>query len=69
MMCVRHGYCIPRRFYDLITLTRVTMSVKFSGYRSIPCNLMCAVRCCLIVHKYACVKKLSAFLYNEMNVI
>jgi hypothetical protein len=69
MMCVRHGSCMPRRFYELITLTLVMVSVKFSGYRSIPHNLMSAVRGCLIVHEYECVKKLSACLYNEINVI
>lgn len=58
-MCVKHGSCMPRRFYELITLTRVTASVKFSAYLSIPYNLMCAVRSCLIVVEYACVKKLS----------
>jgi hypothetical protein len=68
-MCVRHGSCMPRRFYELITLTRVTVSVKFSGHRSIPYNSMCAVRCCLIVDEYACVKKLSVCLCNEINVI
>ena len=60
---------MPRGFYELITLTRVTVSVKFSGYLSIPYNLMCAVRCCVVVDEYACVKKLSACLYNEINAI
>jgi hypothetical protein len=64
MVLVCHG-----DFFELITLTWVTVSVKFSGYRSIPYNLMCAVRCCLIVHEYPCVKKRSAFLCNEINVV
>ena len=69
MMSIRHGSYMPLRFYELITLMRVTVSVTFSRYPSIPYNVMCAVRCCLIVHEYACVKKFSAFLYNEFNVI
>jgi hypothetical protein len=69
MMCIRHGSCMPRRFHEFITLTRVTVSVTFSGYLSILYTLMRAVQCCLTVAEYARVKKLSAFLYNEINII
>jgi hypothetical protein len=68
-MCIRHGSCMPRIFHELITLMRVTVSVTFSGYRSILCILLRAVQCRLIVAGYARVKKFSAFLYNEINVI
>lgn len=61
MICIRHGSCMPWRFYEFITPTRVTVSVTFYGYRSVLCKLMRAVRSCLTVAEFACVMKLSAF--------
>jgi hypothetical protein len=69
MMCVRHGFCMPRIFHEFVILMRVMVSVAFSRYRSILCTLMRALHCCHIVAEYAHVKKLSAFLCNEINVI